>query len=59
MLNAALVLAFVAFVAFVFYILNAATWMLVIVFISAGLGIVLFIIDSVSKMRRGKDLHKH
>ena len=45
MLIAALVLALVAFIAFVNYILSAATWSLVIVFVAAAAGLVLFIID--------------
>ena len=45
MLVAALFLALVAFVALVTYVLNTADWALYLVFIAAGSGIVLFIID--------------
>ncbi|MGX1739755.1 hypothetical protein ACWIB8_11430 [Corynebacterium flavescens] len=52
MLIATLVLAFVSFVAFVNYILNPATWSLVLLFVTAGLGLVLFVIDWTSKQRQ-------
>ena len=48
MLIGALVLAFVAFLAFVNYILTAADWSLYLLFISAGVGIILFIVDTVA-----------
>ena len=54
MLIATLVLAFVSFVAFVNYILNPATWSLVLLFSSAGLGLILFVIDWLSKQRHDK-----
>lgn len=52
MLIAALVLALVAFIAFVNYILSAATWSLIVVFIAAGLGLVLFAIDWYKKSKQ-------
>lgn len=55
MLIGALVLAFVAFVAFVNYILTAADWSLYLLFVAAGVGIVLFIADTVLKLRRKHD----
>ncbi|AJI79325.1 MULTISPECIES: hypothetical protein [Corynebacterium] len=55
MLIGALVLAFVAFVAFVNYILTAADWSLYLLFASAGVGIVLFVADTVLKLRRKHD----
>ncbi|QRP61379.1 hypothetical protein [Corynebacterium minutissimum] len=55
MLIGALVLAFVAFLAFVNYILTAADWSLYLLFISAGVGIILFIVDTVVKIRRKHD----
>lgn len=51
MLVAALVLALVAFVALVTYVLNTADWALYLVFIAAGSGIALFIIDWARKHR--------
>ncbi|MDN6100584.1 hypothetical protein ACTXN7_11000 [Corynebacterium flavescens] len=54
MLIATLVLAFVSFVAFVNYILNPATWSLVVLFVTAGLGLILFVIDWTSKQRQDK-----
>ncbi|MFH0410906.1 hypothetical protein ACG98H_02175 [Corynebacterium sp. L4756] len=51
MLVAALVLALVAFIAFVNYILSAATWSLILVFLAAGAGIILFIIDWYQKSK--------
>ena len=51
MLVVALVLALVAFVALVTYVLNTADWALYLVFIAAGSGIVLFIIDWARKYR--------
>ncbi|MDK8475068.1 MULTISPECIES: zinc-binding dehydrogenase [unclassified Corynebacterium] len=51
MLVAALVLALVAFVALVTYVLNTADWALYLVFIAAGSGIILFIIDWACKYR--------
>ena len=55
MLIGALVLAFVAFVAFVNYILTAADWSLYLLFASAGVSIVLFVADTVLKLRRKHD----
>ena len=55
MLIGALVLAFVAFVALVNYILTAADWSLYLLFVAAGVGIVLFVADTVVKMRRKHD----
>ena len=55
MLIGALVLAFVAFVAFVNYILTAADWSLYLLFVAAGVGMVLFIADTVLKLRRKHD----
>lgn len=52
MLIAALVLALVAFIAFVNYILSVATWSLVIVFVAAAAGLLLFIIDWYQKSKR-------
>ena len=52
MLIGALLLAFVAFLAFVNYILTAAEWSLYVLFASAGVGIVLFVADTVIKLRR-------
>lgn len=54
MLVAALVLAFAAFVAFVIYIDTAATAALVLVFVAAGVGLVLFIADWWRKSRQDK-----
>ncbi|MGV0326243.1 hypothetical protein [Corynebacterium confusum] len=51
MLIAALVLAFIAFIAFVNYLLSAATWSLVVVFVAAAAGIILVIIDAFAKHR--------
>ena len=51
MLIAALVLALVAFIAFVNYILSAVTWSLVIVFVAAAAGLVLFIMDWYKKSK--------
>ncbi|MBE7364091.1 hypothetical protein INS43_02650 [Corynebacterium aurimucosum] len=55
MLIGALLLAFVAFLAFVNYILSAAEWSLYLLFASAGVGIVLFLADTVIKLRRKHD----
>lgn len=55
MLIGALLLAFAAFLAFVNYILTAAEWSLYLLFASAGVGIVLFIADTVIKIRRRHD----
>ncbi|MDK6812519.1 hypothetical protein QP363_00685 [Corynebacterium sp. UMB6689] len=55
MLIGALLLAFVAFLAFVNYILTATEWSLYLLFASAGVGIVLFIADTVIKIRRRHD----
>ena len=52
MLIAALVLALVAFIAFVNYILSAATWSLIVVFVAAGAGLVLFAIDWYKKSKK-------
>lgn len=52
MLIAALVLALVAFIAFVNYILSAETWSLVVVFLAAGAGLVLFFIDWYKKSKQ-------
>lgn len=51
MLIAALVLAFIAFIAFVNYLLSAATWSLVVVFVAAAAGIILVLIDAFAKHR--------
>ena len=51
MLVAALVLAFVAFLALVNFILTAADWSLYLLFASAGLGMVLFVIDGLRKRK--------
>ncbi|WP_408931177.1 hypothetical protein ACKFRM_07215 [Corynebacterium sp. YSMAA1_1_D6] len=55
LLIGALILAFVAFVALVNYILTAADWSLYLLFAAAGVGIVLFVADTVVKMRRKHD----
>lgn len=52
MLVAALVLALVAFIAFVNYILSAATWSLIVVFVAAGAGLALFAIDWYKKSKK-------
>lgn len=53
MLVAALVLALVAFIAFVNYILSAATWSLIVVFVKAfKAGLVLFAIDWYKKSKK-------
>ena len=51
MLIAALVLALIAFIAFVNYILSAATWSLILVFMAAGAGLVLFFLDWYKKSK--------
>ena len=48
-------IATVAFVALVNYILTAADWSLYLLFAAAGVGIVLFVADTVVKMRRKHD----
>ena len=52
MLIAALVLALIAFVAFVNYILSAEIWSLILVFMAAGAGLVLFSLDWYKKSKR-------
>ena len=52
MLIAAVVLALIAFVAFVNYILSAAIWSLIVVFVAAGAGLVLFFLDWYKKSKR-------
>lgn len=54
MLIAALVLAFVAFVAFVNYILSASDWSLYLLYGAAGAGLILFVLDWLSKRRRDR-----
>ena len=54
MLVAALVLALVAFVALVNFVISGADWSLYIVFATAGLGLVCFILDWAHKHRSDK-----
>lgn len=49
MMIAVLVLAFIAFVAFVNFIISAQDWSLYVVFIAAGLGLVLWLVDWVRR----------